>query len=79
MAKGKTNQPLVIVVAEAWEKHAAIVALREQGHKVYGYHEPSPAKPDLILHPAAHGWDDSLWDYLPAAIAAARARKRRAK
>ena len=89
MAKGKTNQPLRIVVADRWLQHPEIVALRAAGHDVYslytfidvrigsGAHIGS--EPDLLLHPAAHQWSDDMWDFLPAAITAARKRKREGK
>jgi hypothetical protein len=75
--KGKTNQPIEVVVADEWAAHPEIVELRERGHRVYGWSEYRGAYPDLILHPAAHGWNDMMWEYLPAAVTAARARKRR--
>jgi len=78
MAKGKTNQPLRIVVAEAYDKHPAVEALRAQGHDVYVTDVTAPL-PDLLLHPAAHQWSDDMWDFLPAAITAARKRKREGK
>ena len=80
--KGRTNQPLVIWVAPQWVNHATIEALVLQGHRVVDMdqiHESDTMDPDLILHPAAHQWNDYLWDYLPAALAAARKRKREAK
>jgi len=33
-------------------------------------------EPDLILHPAAHWWSDDMWDYIPAALVAARKRRK---
>lgn len=78
MAKGRTNQPLSILVHPTWEEHPAVLALREQGHPItsssdhgYAAHEF-----DLVLLPNAHFWNDMMWDFLPAAIAAARKRKR---
>lgn len=76
MAKGRTNQPLVIYVADAYMDSPPVESLRQQGHTVHRLHLDPP---DLILHPAAHKWDDMMWDFLPAAIAAARKRKREVK
>ena len=77
MAKGKTNQPLRIVVADEWFHHPKISALAAAGHEVMSWSERAGSdRPDLILHPAAHGWNDMQWDYLPAAVAAARRRKK---
>jgi hypothetical protein len=76
--KGKTNQPLVIVVADAFFNHPEVESLANQGHKVYrwsGVGADVP-EPDLILHPAAHFYNETMADYLPAAITAARKRKR---
>ncbi len=79
MAKGRTNQPLVIWVDRQYVEHEKIAALREQGHKVIDIAPPGPGEqPDLILHPAAHFWNDMMWDFLPAALTAARKRKREA-
>lgn len=80
MAKRGTTQPLVVWVAPEWETRPEIVALRGAGHSILtvaggGVEGP----PDLILHPAAHLWNDMMWDFLPAAIATARKRKREAK
>lgn len=79
---GKTNQPLGIWVAEEWMSHPAILALREAGHDVAAIGDPMPPEPDLILHPAAHGWREADFDFkqaLPAALKWARARKKEAK
>jgi hypothetical protein len=35
--------------------------------------------PDLILHPAAHQWNDQMWDYLDIALRAARKRRKEQK
>jgi hypothetical protein len=81
MPAGRTNQPLNIWVAEQWAQHDAVTALAKAGHYIVpvrpgmGYY----AEPDLILHPAAHGWNDMMWDYLPAALTAARRRKKEGK
>lgn len=85
MAKGRTNQPLVIWVAPAFIPTGPVESLIQQGHRVIPMTQATLAqiddtdKPDLILHPAAHQWNDMMWDYLPAALAAARKRKREAK
>lgn len=78
--KGLTNQPLTIWVAAAWYSHPEILTLMAAGHNVVNMGTALAdvtSAPDLILHPAAHGWNDAMWDYLPAAIVAARARKKR--
>ena len=73
---------LEIVVGRGWLTHPEIVALRELGHHVTSYGGvDAPAEPDLILHPAAHGWDDELFGgpYLKTALSAARKRHRERK
>lgn len=82
MARGKTNQPLVIWVYGPWVSRAEIGTLRNQGHFVVdmtglSWRDADVPEPDLILHPVAHRWDDELWDYLDIAIKAARARRRK--
>ena len=82
MAKGKTNQPLVIWVAAEYEKRPEIVALANRGHYIVGmlalgWRDADIPEPDLILHPAAHQWNDELWDYLDMALKAARARRKK--
>lgn len=90
MARGKTNQPLLIVVMHAWLSHPTIAALRAAGHTIvaYGDQTLTDLKPDLILHPAAHGWSAPMFvtetkkdgtvytPYLDVAVTAARKRKR---
>lgn len=76
MAKGRTNQPLTIWVAPEFMGTPPVQSLIAQGHKVV---EMDLATVDLILHPAAHQWNEFMWDYLPAALAAARKRKRGVK
>lgn len=92
--KGRTNQPLRIWVDTPWRAHPAVLALAQQGHTVYDMHDFArmpPEAPDLILHPAAHGWCEAMFveeekkdgtkctPYLDAALTAARKRKREAK
>lgn len=81
MAKGRTNQPLVIWVAPEYRDSPPVQSLRQQGHTVADMTRPEECsgRPDLILHPAAHQWNDFMWDYLSAALVAARKRKREAK
>jgi hypothetical protein len=76
--KGITTQPLVVVVAEQWFQHEAVLELMRQGHRVvkFGAGFRYLEEPDLLLHPAAHGWNDCMWEYLPAAITAARRRRK---
>jgi len=84
MAKGVTNQPLVIRVRREWYSRPEILALMRAGHTVKAVDEDS----DLDLTRAA-GWAVELlepekrengelyWPYLDAGIARARARRRR--
>jgi hypothetical protein len=82
MAKGRTNQPLVIVVWSGWWDHPAIRELRDAGHDV-GPYPSHPTPPDWICHPAA-GWHDIFFTaddkgnrpYVQARLKAERARKR---
>lgn len=82
MAKGLTNQPLVVWVAKEFIERPEILELMSQGHTVVNMnHKLQTAskmtpEPDLILHPAAHYYDDSMADYLQDAVKAARARKK---
>lgn len=75
---GRANPKLVIWIHAQWNGRPEIEALRAAGHTVVvGITEENTATaPDLILHPAAHAWHDALWDYLPAALAAARKRRK---
>lgn len=77
MAKGRTNQPLVIWVAQEYMVSPPVESLRQQGHTIVEC--PTDPRPDLILHPAAHQWNDMMWDFLPAALTAARKRKKEGK
>lgn len=88
MPKGRANPALVIWVASEWRRHSAIVALEDAGHVVldiaevsrFGAHwDNTLMTPDLILHPAAHGWNDEMWDYLKAALSAAHKRRKERK
>ena len=83
MAKGVTNQPLVVWVAEQWYSHPEILKLMAAGHYVVSMRPRlsrlEGGEPDLILHPAAYSWTDDMFDYLPAALTAARARRRKNK
>lgn len=85
MAKGRTNQPLVIDVDWQWRHHPAVAGLEAAGHRVraYGHTGPSDDKPDWIMHPAA-GWheqffaqkEDGSYPFVEARLKAERARKR---
>lgn len=81
MPAGRTSSPLRIQVAAQWRDHPKIQELDRAGHYIciLGDGCPDATDVDLILHPAAHGWNDLMWEYLPAAVKAARDRKRRAK
>jgi hypothetical protein len=75
MTKGRTNSPLVIQVAEEFKDSPPIESLRQQGHRIETFRSDA----DLILAPQAHQWNDFMWSFLPAALAAARKRKRESK
>lgn len=88
--KGKTNQPLRIWVWHPWVGKPWVAKLHDQGHMLAAIGsegglcdiagaEPLTKAPDLILHPAAHGWNDEMETYLPAALREARRRKKGAK
>lgn len=76
MAKGRTNQPLNIVASEDFMGRPEIVALQAQGHSLVFL---DTARMDLILAPQAHFYNADMADFLPAAITAARKRKREGK
>lgn len=80
MAKGVTNQPLYIVLADELYDHPEALKWMEAGHRVVKWSRmaPTPA-PDIILHPAAHAWNNDMWDYGDAVLTKARANKRRKK
>lgn len=74
---GRATPSLTIWVASQWLDHPAIAALRAQGHTVRDFGGTVPGmEPDLLLHPAAHWWSDDMWPYLPAALTAARKRRK---
>ena len=88
MAKGKANPSLVLWVWHPWISRPEIAALHDTGHRLAAIGsegglvdingaEPNTIAPDLILHPAAHQWNDELWDYLDVALKAARARRQK--
>lgn len=79
--KGITNAPLFVVVADQWYARPEILALMEQGHRVVKYSSRPADEPDLLLAPFGHAWTEEFFDggYLPAALTAARARRRRGK
>jgi hypothetical protein len=77
VAKGKTNSPLVVWVATEFLNSPSVESLRQQGHTVREFGGTVPGmEPDLLLHPAAHWWSEDMWPYLPAALAAARKRRK---
>lgn len=84
MAKGRTNQPLRIKVADSWDRHPAVAELRAAGHVII----PIAADDaDWIMHPAA-GWTELFFTehkredgtahrpFVEARLKAERARKR---
>ena len=79
---GKTSQRLTIWVAPEWREHEKIQELATKGHTLKTMQADAAGlwawdgdTPDLILHPAAHQWDDSMWIYLENALKTARKRK----
>lgn len=90
----KPNPVLHIVVWAPWVGYPAIQKLRDAGHTITiygapGWGETRPA-PDIIMHPAAHGWHEALFEsittndktrypYVDTALAAARQRRKAAK
>jgi hypothetical protein len=81
MPRGLTSQALTIWVAEQWYAHPAVLDLMRAGHTVIAL---APGfrylgEPDLIIHSAAHGWHEAMFDYLPAALTAARRRRKEKK
>jgi hypothetical protein len=75
MAAGRTNNVLTILVAAQFREHPAVKELEAKGHQVISAIEDI-AVFDLILSPNAHFWNDMMWDFLPAALTAARKRKK---
>lgn len=64
---------LVIAVAHTMIDHPKIQELREKGHEIV----PQDFRAfHLILDESAHFWNDMMWDFLPAALTAARKRKK---
>jgi len=63
---------LTIWVDARYLSRPEVQALVAQGHKV----SPVVDAPDLILHPAAHAWNDMHWPYLEQALVQARKRKK---
>lgn len=74
MPAGKTSSPLRILVAPELVGSPEILLLAKQGHNVSSITDIDDV--DLILAPQAHQYTSALALYLPAAIKAARARKR---
>jgi len=84
---GRTPTPLVVWTTAEWAKRPEMVELAEKGHAIVEIEqiqrwmldslEPVP-EPDLILHPAAHGWTEQMWEtrLLDVALSAARRRKK---
>lgn len=76
MAAGRTNNVLRILVAPQFAENPAIAELRAKGHKVEILDNPDFETVDLVLAPSCHFWNDMMWDFLPAALTAARKRKK---
>ena len=81
MPKGRTSAPLVIGVAHQWITHDKVVELVNAGHHVFDLSQCGDLidQADLLLHPAAWRWDDSMWGYLDGAIKEARRTRRETK
>ena len=87
------NPKLDIWVYYPWISRPEIGALHDAGHRISAIgsegglvsispgSRPDREAPDLILHPAAHGWHDVLFGgpYLNNALMAARKRRRERK
>lgn len=69
MPKGRTNQPLTILVDWELREHPKILELIEHGHTV----DTIPNPPDLILSTRAWRWDAK---YIGMALKAARKQKK---
>lgn len=86
---GKPNPILVVWVWHPWISRPEIGALHDAGHSITAIGregglidisgDAASEVPDMILHPAAHGWDDTMWDFLPVALKAARKRRKERK
>jgi hypothetical protein len=79
MAAGRTNKALRVCVPPQFFESEQVKELIAKGHNVVCILDEDFVKADLILHPAAHQWNEMMWDFLPAALAAARKRKKEAK
>jgi hypothetical protein len=75
MAAGRTNNVLRVLVAAQFAENPAIAELKAKGHEII-FFDATIDNVDLILHQSAHFWSDMMWDFLPAALTAARKRKR---
>lgn len=81
MAKGKANPALTILVLQPMMERPEVQELIAAGHNVVAILDGDFVNADLIIHPAAHGWHDSMWEspYLKAALTAGRKRHRERK
>lgn len=86
MAKGRTSSPVRVKVAAQWMSHPAVIELHKQGHSVSPMTDDDAT--DLILHPAAHGWHEAMFEqftrkngepYRPFVEAAVKAGRQRRK
>lgn len=75
MPKGKTNQPLTIIVDECFTTHDEVVELRKAGHWI---HAMDFEGVDIIMSPKAMYWEDHLWPYLKTVALTPARRRRRA-
>lgn len=79
MGKSPEAKRLLFWVTPDWEDRPEMIELRDKGHMVLvmGMDDLRHHQPDVILSPAAHYWDDTMWEgnLLDVAIKAARQRK----
>lgn len=59
----KTKYPRVVVVQGKWINRPEIQQLVAEGHTVIPYEGGNLGEaPALIIHEAAHRWDDANWE-----------------
>lgn len=88
---GRANPALQVWVFYPWITRKEVAELHDAGHHITGIGSdgglcaitdgarPQQQAPDLILHPAAHAWNDEMWPYLDTALKAARKRRKETK
>ena len=78
MAKGLANPALTIAVAEEFYDNPEILELMAQGHHVVKLLKIA-YECDLLLGRNCHYYDETMADYLPVALTAARKRRKERK